>query len=539
MSRLTDNVDELFAKWNRPDSPGCSLAIIKDGEIIYERGYGMADLERNIALKADSVFDIGSVGKQFTAMLIAMLARRGALNLGDSIRKHIPEIPEYAQAITIRHLVHHISGLRDYTALLYFSGRRIENFYYEEELLDLICRQKELNFRPGDEFEYSNTNYVLLGVIAKRVTGKSLPAMFQEYILNPLSMRSTSFNDDAGRIVKNRAIGYSPQEDGFRNDMSFNGGFGDGMILTTVEDLFLWDQNFYHNKLGNGGNELVQEIITPGALNTGEGLDYAFGLRIDKYKGLRRIGHAGEWAGYRSDYLRFPEQKFSVICLANLSSIEPRRLTEQVANLYLGNMFTEGEQLADQKETQKADNFIELTTSQIEYMSGVYYDQKKGEYLKLIVKEDKFTGEGFGLSFPIVATGPMNLLALQTPSEIEIGLDKPKPGTPLTISVKFGGGKPIQFEKMAITSISPAQYGEYVGIYHSEELNAIYQILLDGERLCFRRGYSAPETLEPVTLDFFRAGEFHFVFESDEHKRVCGFQLRAGMMKAIRFTQRM
>jgi CubicO group peptidase (beta-lactamase class C family) len=491
MARLTDKVDELFAKWDRLDSPGCSLAIIKDGEIIYKRGYGMADLERNIALKADSVFDIGSVGKQFTAMLIAILARQGALNLEDSIRIHIPEIPEYAQAITIRYLVHHISGLRDYTALLYFSGRRIENFYYEEELLDLICRQKELNFRPGDEFEYSNTNYVLLGVIAKRVTGKSLPALFQEYILDPLGMRSTSFNDDAGRIIKNRAIGYSPQEEGFRNDMSFNGGFGDGMILTTVEDLFLWDQNFYHNKLGNGGNELVQEIITPGALNTGEGLDYAFGLRIDKYKGLRRIGHAGEWAGYRSDYLRFPEQKFSVICLANLSSIEPRHLTEQVANLYLGNLFIEGEQIANQEATQKADNFIELTTSQIEYMNGVYYDQKKGEFLKLFV------------------------------------------------DVKIGGGKPIQFQKMALNPISPAEYVEYAGVYHSEELNAFYQILLDGERLCFRRGYSAAETLEPVTLDFFRAGDFHFLFERDEYKRVCGFQLRAGMVKAIRFTRRL
>ncbi len=447
MSSLTDKVDQLFAKWNRPDSPGCSLAIIKDGDIIYKRGYGMADLERNIPLKPDSVFDIGSVGKQFTAMLIAILARQGALRLEDSVINHIPELPEYAQQVTIRHLIHHISGLRDYTALLYFSGRHIDNFYYEEELLDLICRQKGLNFTPGDKFEYSNTNYLLLGVIARQVTGKSLPVLFQEYILDPLGMRSTSFNDNAGRIIKNRAIGYSTQGDGYRNDMSFNGGFGDGMILTTVEDLFLWDQNFYHNKLGNGGNELIREVLTQGVFNSGERLSYAFGLWVDTYRGLRRIGHPGEWAGYRSDYLQFPDQNFSVICLANLSIIEPRNLTEKVASLYLEDLFTEVEPLADQKVTQK-------------------------------------------------------------------------------------------LHEISSILISPAQSNEYAGIYYSEELNACYQILPDGERLCFRRGYSARETLQPVALDFFQAGDSHFLFERDEHKLICAFQLSSGMIKAIRFNRR-
>ena len=243
---LTDKIDELFAAWNKPNSPGCALAVINDGEIIYKRCYGMADLERNVSLSPASVFDIGSTGKQFTAMVIAILAKQGALSLDDSIQKYIPEISTYEQPVTIRHLIHHTSGIRDYLVLMYLSGMRSENFYYEDELLDLICRQKELNFKPGDEFEYSNSGYFLLGVIARRVTGKSLPVLIKENILEPLGMQATNFNDDAKRIVKNRAIGYSPNDgDGFYTEMSFNGGYGDGALLSTVEDLFLWDQSFY------------------------------------------------------------------------------------------------------------------------------------------------------------------------------------------------------------------------------------------------------------------------------------------------------
>lgn len=379
MSQLTDRVDELFAGWDKADSPGCSLAVIQNGEIIYKRGYGMADLERNVPLSPASVFDIGSMGKQFMAMVIAILARQGALSLADSIRKHIPEMPAYAQPVTIGHLIHHLSGLRDYTTLMYFAGMRFENFYYEEEILDLICRQNNFDNRPGEEYQYSNTNYFLLGVIAKRVSRKSLPALFQAYILDPLGMKATSFNDDVGRIIKNRATGYAPQEAGYRNEMSFSGGFGDGMILTTVEDLFLWDQNFYQNKLGDYGNELIEEMLTPGVLNNGEQVNYGFGLWFDEYKGLRRIGHAGGWAGYRSDFIQFPAQKFSVICLANLSSIAPWQLSERVADIYLADVFKKGEQPGGQKEDSDgggAREYPKLEAALAADYAGVYWSEE-------------------------------------------------------------------------------------------------------------------------------------------------------------------
>ncbi len=445
MSYITDKVDELFVVWNKPDSPGCSLAIIKEGEIIYKRGYGMADLERNIPLSPASVFDIGSMGKQFTAMLIAILARQGALSLDDPIRKYIPEMPAYAQPVTIRHLIHHTSGLRDYTTLMYLSGMRFENFYYEEELLDLVCRQKASNYQPGDKFLYTNTNYLLLGVVAKRAAGKSLPALLQEYILDPLGMKATSFGDDLGRIVKNRAIGYSPTEGGFRNEMTFCGGFGDGAILSSVEDLFLWEQNFHDNKLGGGGNELIQEILTPGRLNNGEKLNYAYGLFIDQYTGLKTIQHAGGWAGYCSDMSLFPEQNFSVICLANLNSIEPWMLTAQVAEIYLADLLKEKERPTSQKTAES----IELTPSQM----------------------------------------------------------------------------------------TPSPFVDYVGVYRSEELSVPYKFLLNGEQLCFRRGYSTPETLQPVAKDCFQAGDLHFQFERDEHDHVYALTIRTNLVWAIRFSR--
>jgi len=276
------------------------------------------------------------------------------------------------------------------------SGMFSENIYYEDELLDLICQQKELNFKPGDEYLYSNTGYFLLGVIAKRVTGKPFPGPIREYILEPLGMRATDFNDDAKRIVKNRAIGYSPKGgDGYRTEMSFCGGYGDGAILSTVEDLYLWDQNFYDNKLGNGGGALIQTILTPGELNNGERLDYAFGLEVSNYRGLKKVDHGGAWAGYKSNLIRFPDQKFSVICLANLNSISPSRLAQQVADLYLADRFIDQERPSNQSESE----FINLSPNRIEGITGFYCNQKHGNILKLSMEEANSAGSFMASTF--------------------------------------------------------------------------------------------------------------------------------------------
>lgn len=529
-----DTVDAIFAAWNTPDSPGCALAVIQDGELLFGRGYGMADLERSVPISPASAFDIGSTGKQFTAMLIAILARQGMLSLDDSLHKYIPEMPIYAQLVTIRHLMQHTSGLRDYTTLMHLSDMHFENFYYEDELLDLICRQKEPNFKPGEEFLYSNTGYFLLGVIAQRITGKPFPQLLREQILEPLGMQATDFNDDAKRIVKNRAIGYSPKEGGgFCTEMSFCGGYGDGAIITTVEDLFLWDQNFYHNKLGDGGQELIQEMLTTGELNSGERLDYAFGLFLRDYRGLRMVSHGGGWAGYRSEFLRFPDQKLSVVCLSNLTSANPSRLAEQVADLYLADRLAEEEKCSGKEETE----FPGLSTDQTQSIIGFYRNQKAGNILELSAEEGKLVGEVSGLSFQLVATGSTRFKAIETPYDVQIDVEQSHHEDIPKLAVRIEGGKPAWYLKIRTIPIAPSQLADYVGDYRSDEVNTTYRILLDEGQLFLRRGYADREVLGPVTQDLFTSGFMDLQFERAEQDRVCGFRLGAGRVRDLWFLR--
>jgi CubicO group peptidase (beta-lactamase class C family) len=392
MKPLTDRVDELFLEWDKPDVPGCALVIIQDGEIVYERGYGCADLEHNIPITPEIVFDIASTSKQFTATCIALLARLGKLSLDDAIQKHIPEMPEHAHPITIRHLIHHTSGLRDYLTLMDLAGMRYENEYPDEQVIDLICRQKELNFQPGDEHLYSNTGYLLIGEIVKRASGKTLRLFADEWIFTPLGMKKTHFHDDFTEIVKDRAVGYSAKKDGgFRIDMSIFDVVGDGCVYTTVEDLYLWDQNFYHNIIGNYGQDLIAEISTPGKLNNGIIVDYAFGLDLGKYRGLDLISHAGDWAGYRSEMLRFPEQKFSVILLANFSEINPTGLAKRIADIYLENEFTEPAEVRRASEEfgiTDTPNF-NISLDELQKLAGDYENEELSVPYKLVIEEGR------------------------------------------------------------------------------------------------------------------------------------------------------
>jgi CubicO group peptidase (beta-lactamase class C family) len=374
MSSITKRVDTIFFEWDKPTSPGCALALIQDGAIIYKRGYGMADLERGVPITPESVFDIGSTGKQFTTTIIAILANQGYLSLGDSIRKYLPSMPAYADAITVRHLIHHTSGLRDYVTLLELAGLPDENLYPEEALLDLILRQQELNFPPGEEHLYSNSGYFLLGVIAQHVTGVHVTELIQEHIFTPLGMRCSTFNKDYRLIVPNRALSYEASENGgFTNKISLCGGFGDGPIYSNIEDLFLWNQNFYHNQLNHAQPDLLEMLHTQGRLNSGETIAYASGLNIEEYRGFKAISHGGAWAGYRSELLRFPEQRFSVICLCNLASMMPEELARRVADIYFEAEF-EGKPIPSYEE-EKSENTVEtlaIAAEQVRQYTGVY-----------------------------------------------------------------------------------------------------------------------------------------------------------------------
>ncbi len=328
-------VDGIFAAYDKPDSPGCAVGVIWDGVFVYRHGYGMASLELQAPITPASVFYMGSVSKQFTAASVVLAAEQGLLSLDDDVRKYIPELPDYGTPITLREMLHHTSGLRDFLGLLELSGRHGEDIHSQAEMLDLIVRQKALNNKPGDEYIYSNTNYFLAGIVIERVSKKRYSEFATENIFRPLGMTYTRFYDDRSVVVPGRVAAYSAGKGGkFDVDWSTNyDTVGAGGLMSTVDDLLAWDQNFYQNKLGKG--TMIKEIQTRGVLNNGKPIDYALGLEITDYRGLPIVEHGGALFGYRTEILRFPEQKFTVVCLCNLASAGPAGLADKVADIYL------------------------------------------------------------------------------------------------------------------------------------------------------------------------------------------------------------
>src|SRR6266481_736279 len=331
-------VDEVFSDFTTPGSPGCALAVYRDGKIIYAKGYGLANIEENVAITPQSVFDIGSTSKQFTAASILLLEKQGKLSVNDDVGKYIPELPDYGQKITILHLLNHTSGLRDYLTLLELAGINTDSVTIDEDALQMVFRQKALNFAPGSDWLYSNTGFFLLSVIVKRVSGKTLREFAAENIFVPLEMTHTQYRDDHTSLIANRAMAYDAKEKGggYRLNVSYFEQTGDGAVHTSVEDLLKWDENFYSGQIG--GKTFLSEIQEQGKLNDGKVLDYAKGLRIVDYRGLRTVSHGGSWGGYRAELLRFPEQHFSVACLCNLGSARPSNRAHRVADVYLASL---------------------------------------------------------------------------------------------------------------------------------------------------------------------------------------------------------
>ena len=329
-------VDAVFARFARPDSPGCALGIFQNGAITYSKGYGSANLEYSVPITPATPFISGSVAKQFTAAAIALLVEQGGISLDDDVRKYIPELPDYGAKITIDHLVHHTSGLRDFWALVQVAGMRYDDGYAVGDVIRLAARQKHLNFPPGTEYDYSNTGYIALGLIVQRVTGKSLREFTTEQIFGPLGMTSTHFHDDHTMLVPGRASAYSPlPEGGYRINVWNNDIVGQGGLILTVDDLLKWDENFYTGKVGGAG--FLKRQLQQGKLANGTTLSYAFGLTVGEYRGLRLVEHSGSSGGYRTIISRFPTEHTSVVALCNTTDANTTTLSHQVADIILGS----------------------------------------------------------------------------------------------------------------------------------------------------------------------------------------------------------
>lgn len=529
----TDKVDKLFARWDSTVSPGAALAIVKDGKIIYKRGYGMANLEYNIPITTTSVFRIGSTSKQFAAASIAILAREGTISLDDDIRKYIPEMPGYQRPITVRNLVHHTSGILDYTSLLSLAGYMPDaDCPTIEETIEILARQKNLNFPPGEEYSYSNSGYFLLSVIVERASGKTLNEFAQERIFKPLGMKNTHFHDDHTMTVKNRAAGYSPTKKGFRINMSNWNHVGDGAIFTTVEDSFLWDQAFYNNKLGK---ELMELIQTTGVLNSGKELDYAFGLRISDYRGLKTVGHGGSWVGFRSAMIRFPEQRFSVVCLANLSTINPSSLCQKVADIYLVDQFKE----EPVKKPKRKVTPITLPKKELEDKAGNYHDEKSRMWVTVSVEDSKLKIDVRGQKLLLSPVSKTSFQALDAPFDVSLDFEPEVKGKALKAKLTMRGREGINLVKdPKVAPLTPVRLKEYAGEYYSDELMTTYRLVVEEGVLVFKHRNAPKDPLKAMAPDKFIVGRMNIDFLRNKRNKIEGFSLSAGRALNIKFIKK-
>ena len=518
-------VDSVFARLTSTAGPGCALGISRDGHLVYSRGYGMANLETGTAITPASIFHVASISKQFAAFSVALLAEEGKLSLDDDIRKYVPEIPAYAKPITVQHLIHHTSGLRDQWSLLGMADWRDDDLITEDDVLAIVSRQKALNFMPGDEYTYSNTGYTLLAVIVKRVSGKSLRQFADERIFQPLGMTSTHFHDDHTMVVPGRTSAYNPREGGgWMVSIPVFDTYGATSLFTTAGDLLKWEQNFADPKVGS--RALIEKAQQSTTLNSGRKLDYGYGLSIEDYRGVRAVGHGGADAGYRADVLRFPDAGLAIDVLCNAANSGPNDLSRKVADILL-------EKQLKPAPAQTASGTAQAVSAELQTrIAGLYLKRGVDEVFEVGAKDgklmllpfqlpirhvvaDTFVTEVFPVSFVTEGPpGPAKVLKIKIATEPEGVFDR------------VSGFKPTRTELDAFT-----------GTYYSDELDVRYRVERKDSVLAVVMRRRGTMKLQPAFADGFTSPDIGTLRFTREKGKVAGFLVTSGRVRNVAFTR--
>jgi CubicO group peptidase (beta-lactamase class C family) len=511
-------IDTIFARFDKPTVPGCALGLYRDGRIVYERGYGSANLDHGVAITPDTVFYIGSTAKQFTAFAAALLIEQGKVSLSDPVRKYFPELPAWADPITVDHLIHHTSGIRDYLALWEMSGRSFAGAIGLEEAITLIARQRATNFAPGAQWSYSNSNYVLLAELVGRTAGTSIRQFAESAMFAPLGMTSTHFHDDNTMIVPHRAVGYSPAgPERFRIVATTYALVGDGGLLTTVRDLVKWDENFYDNKLG-GGAALIEKITTPGKLANGAAHQYAFGLTPGTYRGLAVVQHGGSFIGFRAQLLRFPTEHVSVAVLCNDASANAEGLAQQVADSYLASRLAAPPAPPARPPGPTAPTSsaapVAIAPAELQRFVGRY--ELPTGIVSIVEVDGALRIRLRGREQPMVPTSATTFSG-GLAGDIEFVVD----GENVSLWMKATPSPPAP--RLAEPDLSPQALAQYVGRYASTELDTWYTFRAVENGLEIRARYSPWGRLQPVAPDRFLAGPSELRFERDGNSQITGF----------------
>jgi CubicO group peptidase (beta-lactamase class C family) len=525
-------IDSIFTKWNNVDVPGCSLGIIKDGQLIYAKGYGMANMEYDIPNAASSVFRIGSTSKQFTAACIILLAEKGKLEFDDNLKSLFPDFPDYAEKITVRHLLNHTSGIRDYLQIAYLKGLKDDDFYVDDNVMEWLVNQSDLNFPPGEEFLYSNSGYWLLGQIVKRVAGISMADFAQKEIFEPLEMNNTHFHNDHTQIVKNRASGYVPVEKGnFKISMTTLDMIGDGGIFTTINNIKKWDDAFYNSTVLS--KAFWQEMTKQGVLNNGEVINYASGLMISKYKGLKTIRHGGAFVGFRAELLRFPEQKLSIAIFANRGDANPSRMANQVANILLKDKLIEEVVIKDKK------NGTDVSEEEFQRSQLVgSYEIQPGVVVSLSIKNDSLNIlQTWNKSTYNIVKVSTNRFAKPETENLSFTFSNLKDGFTQTLTV-LQDDIETKAERKKEIKFSGIDLNDYSGSYYSKELDATYNFEIENGIL--KAGIQDKQLLMDCTMsliDQFTI-ELGLVRFQRTDGRIASFELDAGRVRNLYFEKK-
>ena len=522
-------MDSIFAAFDKRDTPGCAVAVSDGGRTIFAKGYGMASLEHDLPITPTSAFYAASVSKQFTAFAVAMLAEQGKLSLDDDIRKWIPEVPNFGKTITVRHLIHHTSGLRDYFGLLGMTGWPNDGPVTEAQFLDLVSRQKALNFDPGARSLYSNTGYVLLSILVKRVSGKSLREFADQAMFAPLGMTNSHFRDDHTMLVKNRAFAYSPSGGGWQMNVPGFDVVGDGGLFTTVEDLARWARNFDDRTVG--GEALTARVLTRGRLASGDSISYAYGLVHNVYRGQPVIEHGGAYGGYRTNLLRFPAQRFAVAVLCNASTANAAQLSQAVATGFLGDRL--GTVMAGAPGSSSvAASTIKLSRDQLTRHAGAYWDAKS-ETLRRIEARDS-TLVVLGTPIVLSPVSETSFRASLINATVAFAVDRDGSATMEEIAAT---GDKSTYKRMPAPKTDAGRLADFTGDYISDELDTTWRMEPSGVALKLRRRALPDITLQPVFPDAFNSPGGVIRFVRGANGRVTGFVIGAGRVTGFVFRR--
>jgi CubicO group peptidase (beta-lactamase class C family) len=516
-SPQTADVDRIFAKWTA-STPGCAVGAAVDGRPVLEKAYGLADLEHDVRNTQDTLFEAGSVSKQFTAAAVLLLARDGKLSLDDPVRTYLPEVPDYGAPLTIRHILTHTSGLRDWGNIEAIAGwPRTTRAYTQAHVLDIVSRQHALNFTPGTHWSYSNTGYNLAAMIVTRVSGGSFASFTRQRIFEPLGMTHSSWRDDHTRVVKGRAIAYAEtRDDGFHTEMPFEDVYGNSSLLTTVGDLLKWNEHF--DAPPSGDEALVKEQQQPGHFADGRVHHYALGLEVGAYKGVRQIDHSGSTAGYRAHLARYPADHVSIAVLCNVSSGQATQYAHAVADLYLADRL---------KPPPAPAPAHTLTDAELDRAAGLYRHTVTG--VPLTVARDKATlraGRG-SMLVPMTASRLVTAAGQTWEFDGRGGL-----------RVRDEFGSTDDYVRMDAAKPTAQDLRAFTGAYTSAEAETTITAAIDGDSLVLKRRPDTVIKLTPTDPDAFSAGAFGTViFIRDGSGRPIGFHVSQDRVWDLRFTR--